>query len=66
LTADDGEILPIPDRPFGFATLAKAQALGDFRALAKRGRRVLGLYLGPDVDGGLAMLLELIKEAVVS
>ena len=66
LTADDGEILPIPDRPFGFATLAKAQALGDFRALSTRGRRVLGLHLGPDVDGGLALLLELIKEAVVS
>ena len=39
LTADDGADLPIPEQPFGFATLVKAQALGDFQSLASRHRR---------------------------
>ena len=64
LTADDGADLPIPGQPFGFATLVKAQHLGDFASLAKRNRRALRLHLGADVDHGLKMLQELVKAAL--
>ncbi len=64
LTADDGADLAIPDQPFGFATLVKAQALGDFQSLASRHRRALRVHLGSDVERGLRALLGLIQEAV--
>ena len=64
LTADDDQDIPIPGQPFGFATLVKAQALGDLRALAARGRCALRLHLGSDVDGGLKALLAMVKDAV--
>ncbi|MDQ3995236.1 MAG: glucose-6-phosphate isomerase [Actinomycetota bacterium] len=37
---DDPEELDIPDSPFGFRRLLRAQAAGDFDALRERGRRV--------------------------
>jgi hypothetical protein len=37
---DQGEELPIPGKPFGFARLIRAQAAGDFESLKERGRRV--------------------------
>jgi transaldolase/glucose-6-phosphate isomerase len=37
---DYGDELKIPGRPFGFARLIRAQAVGDFEALRERGRRV--------------------------
>jgi transaldolase/glucose-6-phosphate isomerase len=64
LTADDGADLPIPGYPCGFATLVKAQALGDFQSLASRNRRALGLNLGSDVEKGLATLHGLIHEII--
>ena len=50
--------LPIPDRPYGFATLAAAQAVGDLRALAKIGRRTARIDLGGEPVDGLRRLLE--------
>ncbi|MEA2571880.1 MAG: transaldolase / glucose-6-phosphate isomerase [Acidobacteriota bacterium] len=64
LTADDAIDLKIPGEPFTFATLARAQALGDFQSLASRGRRALRIHLGNDVDRGLAWLASAVKEAV--
>jgi transaldolase/glucose-6-phosphate isomerase len=64
ITADDGADVPIPGKPYGFATLVTAQALGDFQALATRGRRALRVHLGSDVDGGLQTLRALIRAAV--
>lgn len=64
ITADDGADLPIPGEPFGFATLVKAQALGDYQSLATRHRRALRVHLGSDVDRGLATLAGWIEEAV--
>jgi transaldolase/glucose-6-phosphate isomerase len=58
LTADTPADAAIPDVPYGFATLLRAQALGDFRALAQHGRRVLRLHIAGDFDSGLAELLE--------
>jgi transaldolase/glucose-6-phosphate isomerase len=39
---------PIPGHPFGFPTLHRAQALGDYAALKAAGRRVLRLDLAVD------------------
>jgi hypothetical protein len=37
---DQGDELPIPGQPFGFARLIRAQASGDYESLKARGRRV--------------------------
>ena len=37
---DQGDELPIPGQPFGFAQLIRAQAAGDYESLKARGRRV--------------------------
>jgi transaldolase/glucose-6-phosphate isomerase len=40
-----GDELPIPDQPFGFGKLIRAQAAGDFESLKERGRRVARIQL---------------------
>ena len=40
-----GEELAIPDQPFGFGRLIRAQAAGDFESLNERGRRVARIRL---------------------
>src|SRR5204863_2399784 len=42
---DTGDELPIPNQPFGFAKLIRAQAAGDFASLQERGRRVARIRL---------------------
>jgi transaldolase/glucose-6-phosphate isomerase len=64
LTARDAKDLPVPGEPYTFGVLKQAQALGDFRSLARRGRRALRVDLGADVSAGLARLNELIREAL--
>ena len=44
-SAPAGEDLPIPDRPFTFGGLQRAQAAGDAAVLAEHGRPVLRLHL---------------------
>lgn len=56
MTTDEQDI-PIPGQPFGFATLASAQAMGDYQALADSGRRVIRIALGEDAEAGLLRLL---------
>jgi hypothetical protein len=56
-TASEGEDLPIPGERYGFRVLEAAQALGDYEALASRGRPVLRVGLGADVDAGLEQVL---------
>jgi transaldolase/glucose-6-phosphate isomerase len=46
----------IPGRDYGFSALIHAQALGDYRALRERGRRVLRVNLGRETEAGLAAL----------
>jgi transaldolase/glucose-6-phosphate isomerase len=50
--------LPVPEADYTFGTLIRAQALGDYRALRQRDRRVLRVMLGHDVQGALAQLAE--------
>lgn len=64
ITAADAKDLPIPGEPYTFSTLKQAQALGDFRSLASRGRRAIRVDLGSDVKGGLTRLHKLIGEAL--
>ena len=40
-----GDELAIPDKPFGFRRLIRAQAAGDFESLKERGRRVARIHL---------------------
>jgi len=42
---ETGDELPIPNQPFGFAKLIRAQAAGDFASLQERGRRVARIHL---------------------
>jgi transaldolase / glucose-6-phosphate isomerase len=42
---DPGEELQIPDRPFGFAQLIRAQADGDLASLRERGRPIVRIRL---------------------
>ena len=50
----------IPDRPYDFATLVRAQALGDLRSLRDKGRRVA--QVGVE-EGGLEQIVALVEAA---
>ena len=52
--------LPVPETDYAFDDLIVAQAAGDRLALHRKGRRVLRVDLGPDVDKGLRALNEAI------
>lgn len=60
LTGTEAKELPIPDEQFGFNILHEAQSKGDFKSLDDKGRRVILINLGKDVDTGLAQLATLI------
>ncbi len=64
LTWDASPELPIPGADYDFATLEAAQALGDFRALVERGRRVLRIHLGDHYGEGLERLLKRATDGV--
>ncbi|MCB0284769.1 MAG: bifunctional transaldolase/phosoglucose isomerase, partial [Calditrichaeota bacterium] len=59
-TYDPENDLPIPGEEYGFATLQKAQALGDFRSLNDKNRRIIRIHLGKDVDKALRKINDLI------
>jgi glucose-6-phosphate isomerase len=59
VTAVPDAQLPVPDRPYDFATLQAAQAAGDRQAIAGRKRPLLHLHL-TDRAAGLGQLLEAI------
>ncbi len=52
--------LPVPDRPYTFASLQQAQAAGDATVLADKGRPVLRLHL-TDRAAGIAQLLHALR-----
>ncbi len=56
--------LPVPGHRYTFGVVETAQAQGDFHVLAERHRRVLRVHLGPDVQRGLAHLLDQIVAAL--
>ena len=62
LTADPVEDVDIPTQNITFGTLERAQALGDYEALASRGRRVLRLHLAS--PSGLKALVAALESKV--
>ncbi len=56
LTSDSNLKLPIPGSGYDFATLQRAQALGDFRSLNNKQRRVIRIHVSGDLDKGLKNL----------
>ncbi len=50
---EPSEPLPVPETDYTFAHLIQAQALGDFQALAQRGRRILRVKLGRNAAAGI-------------
>jgi transaldolase / glucose-6-phosphate isomerase len=62
IIANDETDFAVPGEPYTFSILKQAQALGDFRALAKRGRRIIGVDLGEDTLPGLDRLRELMQQ----
>jgi transaldolase/glucose-6-phosphate isomerase len=57
ITADPETDLDIPTGGMTFGTLERAQSLGDYEALAARGRRILRIHL-PE-PGALKQLIEM-------
>ena len=58
MTGANKVFLPIPDEQFGFDVLNEAQGLGDFRSLNDKGRKVIYIQLGNDIDKGIADLVQ--------
>ena len=54
ITADTAADIEIPTESLSFATLERAQAIGDFEALEARGRRVIRIQL-PEPDPSLLL-----------
>jgi transaldolase / glucose-6-phosphate isomerase len=64
ITCDDVADVPVPDQRYTFGVVKAAQARGDFQVLVERGRRVLRVHLGQDVDAGLTTLTAAIVQAL--
>ena len=62
--AKDKTDFPVPGEPYSFEILKQAQALGDFRALVSRGRRVVRVDLGDNQLASLERLNEVILNAL--
>jgi transaldolase / glucose-6-phosphate isomerase len=62
LTVDEPKDAQIPEQPYTFGMLQRAQALGDLEALHKHGRRAIRIHLGTDANQGL----EALQKAVLS
>ncbi|MGE5859748.1 MAG: bifunctional transaldolase/phosoglucose isomerase [Ignavibacteria bacterium] len=60
LTSGTEMKVPIPDDEFDFNTLQTAQALGDYRSLANKNRKVIRIHLGNKIDQNLKRIEKLI------
>lgn len=50
ITAEDKDDLDVPGEDWSFGVLKEAQAVGDFQALASKGRRVPRIHARPPID----------------
>jgi transaldolase/glucose-6-phosphate isomerase len=66
LTQDHADDQPIPGAGYGFATLNRAQYLGDYEALQNHGRRVIRVHLRGDPDTAMASLEHAIAYSLVT
>ena len=62
LTADDSPDLAIPGQAYSFGVLKNAQAQGDAEVLAERGKRLVRIHLGSDVQADLARLHAVVQK----
>lgn len=60
-TSDIAPDLQVPGKNYTFGTLAAAQAIGDFQALERRGRRIARVHLDRDVVAGLSEVMSQIS-----
>lgn len=56
LTGESEQDVLIPDEEYSFATLDLAEALGDFKSLTDKGRRIIHVHLGKNIDKNLTKL----------
>jgi len=56
--------MALPEQKYTFGEVKAAQARGDFRVLAGRGRRALRVDLGSDVNAGLETLRTAVQRAL--
>jgi transaldolase / glucose-6-phosphate isomerase len=64
ITAEPAQDIAVPGRHYSFGLVESAQAAGDLDVLAERGRRVLRLDLGRDVEGGLQRLAQAVERSL--
>jgi transaldolase/glucose-6-phosphate isomerase len=65
ITHDAARDLAVPGRKFSFGLVEQAQAKGDLGVLEERGRRVLRVNLGADVEAGLSRLADAIDRSLI-
>jgi transaldolase / glucose-6-phosphate isomerase len=64
ITCDDSVELPVPGQKYTFGIVKAAQARGDFKVLADRGRRALRVHLGSNLKAGVATLQAAVQKAL--
>ncbi|MCA9529461.1 MAG: bifunctional transaldolase/phosoglucose isomerase [Myxococcales bacterium] len=64
VTYEPASDLAIPGHAFSFGVVEAAQARGDLRVLAERGRRLLRAHIRGDLEAGLAALRDAIDGAL--
>jgi transaldolase/glucose-6-phosphate isomerase len=62
-TATNEFDLSIPGMPFGFSALKRAEAIGDLEAMRARGRRIVRVDLGADLEAGLRKVTAALEAA---
>jgi glucose-6-phosphate isomerase len=55
LTGEDATETPIPDAPYSFKQLKRAQAVGDYQTLEAHGRRTVRIHFDRGVDAASAL-----------
>ncbi|HXK33395.1 MAG TPA: hypothetical protein VNM91_05185, partial [Dehalococcoidia bacterium] len=66
ITADDVLDVAVPGRPYTFGQLKRAQALGDFESLAARGRPIVRLHLGADIEEGVERVRDTVRHLLTA
>ena len=64
ITSEDPEGIDIPGKNYNFSTLKQAQAIGDAEALRQKGRPLIRIHLGLDVETNLEKVATWVEKAV--
>jgi transaldolase / glucose-6-phosphate isomerase len=64
ITSDNAVDLPVPGQKASFGVIKAAQARGDFDVLTERGRRAIRVHLKGDLESGLKLLDNAIRNAL--